>query len=919
MADLWYDYQQVNGKTSQHAIKNNAKLFIKRFANATSESGDAHTFWDDFFKIFGLHRMDIVEYEWNLKKLDSENNKQPNRIDVFWPKVLLVEHKSAGKDLDKADEQAMKYYNRLDPMIRPKYVISCDFVWFHFQKIDDDKKHVFRLVDLVENLSFFEFMRDEVEGGDSKIEEEVSKKAAELIDEIYKRLEKEKYDEELISKFLTRIAYCMFAEDAGIFENKLFYNYINKRTMKDGTDLCSKLNDIFYVLNKPKADRKSNIPKELDKFPHINGKLFKEDLDKIYCNEKMRDAVLKAAKSDWSYVSPSIFGSLFEGILNKDTRRGSGSHYTSSENVSKVINPLFLDDLWSEYYKIRNGKYTEKVRINRFKEFQEKLASLTFFDPACGSGSFLVIAYRELRRLEFKVIKRIQREKVIQDSTILSKVNVNQFYGIELEPFPAHITQTALWMVDHLENMKLSYRYDGNHIRIPLTTKSRIYEGDALEVDWNKVIPNTKCDYILGNPPFKGAREMDDKIIKQMQAITKLKKTGMLDYVTAWFIKASDYATKNTRIGLVATNSITQGIQLQSFWNIISKKKKMKIIFAYQPFKWESDTKGKAQVTVVILGLSKKTTEKKQLFIKEGDHFVGKIISEIPPSLKLEHSSVIIERVSRPLNGLPKTIKGNATTDNGNYTFTDKEKNNFVANEPKSIQYFRPLIDAKGFLRNKKGWILMAFEIPSGELQKMPLVKKRVAKVKEYRKNSPKETTRKRAEEPRNFERPIIPTEEYLVIPVVSSEKRMYLPIEFHKPPTIASASTIILKNPTMAIFGLLSSRMHMIWTKRAAGRLETRVRYSNLVYNTFPVPKDYETIKAYAQKIIDARNDGHGSTLADLYDSIGMPKELRKAHENLDKKLESLYPGGPFKTDEERLRCLEELYEKMKKSDCCG
>ena len=728
---------------------------------------------------------------------------------------------------------------------------------------------------------------------------------------LHNELVASKYPESDVGQFLTRLAYCFFAEDTGIFNNKQFLNYIIKNS-NDCAVLGSKLDDLFMTLNKPKEERQRSMDAELYEFPYLNGQMFEDRIETAHFTSQMRNMLIKAARFDWSFVSPVIFGSLFESVISSKARRMSGSHYTSETNVLKVINPLFMNKLWEEFDKIKNGR--PNTVLKNLKQFQIKLSKLKFLDPACGSGSFLIVTYQEIRRLELEVIKELHKEQTLHDSTILSKIDVNQFYGIEKNRLPVRITESALWMVDHLMNRELEEVYEGRHIRIPLKKHPNIYCKDALEIDWKRVLDPKKCSYIFGNPLFGGIREISHKQNKQLAHIANIDGgAGMLDYVAAWFIKAVEYAAEHTAIGFVATNSITQGVQVEQLWPIIFKKK-FKIVFAYQTFKWGSELKDNANVTVVIIGLSKNHKGKKTLYRVNGDSVCPTSAINIDPYLQPYKSKMlVVSKATKPLNGLPQLLKGMAITDDNNYVFDENSKQKFIENEPSSEPYFRPYITARGLLHSQDLWVLLVFNISPNELQKMPGVKKLVENVREFRKRSRKENTRRLAENPKQFERPIIPLSDFLVIPVVQSSKREYMPIDYLHNPYIASAANIICESPTFEQFALLSSHMHMVWFKRVGGRLKEDLRYSNLVYNTFPVPNNYMRLKSLGEEILNVRRKYKTtSTLADLYDRDSMPSDLKNAHLKLDRITEKLYRKTKFVDDDERIEHLSKLYDEL-------
>ena len=623
----------------------------------------------------------------------------------------------------------------------------------------------------------------------------------------------------------------------------------------------------------------------------------------------MRQLLIDAGNYDWSKVSPVIFGNLFQTVMDQDARREMGAHYTSEENILKVIRPLFLDKLNEEFDEIDKVKDDSKKDL--FIEFQNKLSGLKFLDPACGSGNFLVIAYREIRRLEHRIIMKIHGYggKRI-DTDELSKIDVDQFFGIEMIEFSAKIAETSLWMMDHLMNMELSKRYGLAFRRIPIKKKPNIICRDALEFDWNELISSKSCSYIYGNPPFSGARQMT---LEQKIQTVEITKSKNLDYVSNWFVKACEYAHVNAQIAFVSTNSITQGEQVKLLWSNILKDD-LEISFAYQSFKWDSEAKNKAGVTVVIVGLSRNFDGRKRLFHYNG----GKIIEERPKyiSAYLRGSNIdwtSVTQVSKPINGLPIIRMGSNPVDGGNFIFNEIEKDEFLKKEPDAAKYLHPYYSGKDFLHDNKRYVLALQNIKPDQLKKLSNIMKRVEAVRDFRLQNKSETTKKYAETPTEYYQTNIPQKPYLTIPQVSSENRKYVPMAFMKPPAITSIQLYHIENASIALFGLLESKMHMLWLNSFSGKLETRLRYSaNRVYNTFPVPEDYSSTEPFAQKILDIRETHTNSTLADLYHPTTMPPDLLKAHQKLDKAVEKLYRDEPFNSDEERLEYLLEEYRKM-------
>jgi hypothetical protein len=902
---------------STNEIRARASNFAKKFKDTTNENKETQTFWNEFFEIFGISRFSVAEYEKQVSKL----NGNTGRIDLFWPKVLLIEHKTKGRDLEKAMEQADEYFLQLEEKLRPRYQLACDFqTWYLIDRGESSKirEYNFKLSELPDKIECFNFMRGLAQEKNHD-EDPVNIKASELMGKIYDHLKKNRYPEHEMEFLLTRLTYCLFADDTGIFEPPhLLYKYIKNRTSEDGADLGGKLIQLFQVLNKPQDSRQTNLDEDLAKFPYVNGSLFKDNVSTPQFDSKMRNLLIEASDFDWSKISPAIFGSLFQSVMNSEERRQGGSHYTSEENIMKVIRPLFLDDLNNEFETIRNRK--DNHRKGELERFQTKLSRLKFLDPACGAGNFLIIAYREIRRLELRVIQEIYDKKVqLLEVSILSKIDVNLFYGIEINEFSARIAETALWMMDHLMNRELGEHYGkwGAFTRIPLVNHPNIVNADALEIDWNEIILSPECSYILGNPPFGSPSRINIKKNKQIKNIISIYGGfgNTLDYVTAWFFKAGEYIDKKTSIGFVATNSITQGEQVGQLEDILFKNLGLHINFAHKQFKWTSEARGKAHVTVIILGLSKIDKKEKRLFYEKNKISLEespKIIS--PYLIGMSKQLPVVKKISKPINNLPSMVTGSKPVDGGNYIFSKDEKKEFLEIEPNANLFFKPFVGAKELLNGNIRSILALQQIKPNELKKLPEVVKRVNAVKIHRLKSSKKATRQLSDTPTLYEYGFIPKSPFLLIPETSSEKREYVPVAYMKPPVIPSNKIMIIPNAGIELFGLLSSKMHMIWMDLVGGKLGTSFSYSSgMVYNTFPIPDDIlDDLKSFAQKILDIRENYKKSTLSDLYDPIMMPPDLKKAHLRLDRAVEKLYQKKPFESDQERLEFLLSKYKEM-------
>jgi hypothetical protein len=626
----------------------------------------------------------------------------------------------------------------------------------------------------------------------------------------------------------------------------------------------------------------------------------------------MRDALLAACALDWSRISPAIFGSLFQSIMNSDARRNLGAHYTSEENILKLIKPLFLDDLWAELNKIGNHKA-------KLTAFHDKLASLNFFDPACGCGNFLVITYRELRKLELDVLKRLHSsDQQILDISAIIRIDVNQFYGIEIEEFPAQIAQVALWLTDHQMNQAISSEFGAYFARIPLKKSANIVNANALQTDWHSVCPN--ASFIIGNPPFIGAKFMSEAQRKDSALVfSGINNSGLLDFVCSWHVKSTHYmkAHPQTQTALVSTNSISQGEQVGVLWSWMLSQG-IHINFAHRTFSWTNEARGKAAVHVVIIGFASQETPNKMLFfyddIKGEPHAVP--AKNINPYL-VDAPIVLLQNRNKPICNVPEIGIGNKPIDGGHYLFTEDEKAAFLTKEPQAEPYFKRWLGADEFINGWHRYCLWLGDCPPNVLKTMPEAMKRIEAVRQVRLASKSAPTRKLATTPTRFHVENMPTSNYMVIPEVSSERRIYIPFGFLSPNILASNKLRIVPNATLYHFGNLSSMMHMVWVRYTTGRLKSDYQYSvNLVYNNFPwaepTDKQRQTIEQSAQAVLDARAQFPDASLADLYDPRTMPPDLAKAHAKLDKAVDAAYGYKGANNDGERVAFLFDLYQKM-------
>jgi hypothetical protein len=906
---------------SWNEIKSRSLAFSKEWEETESEDAEAKSFWDSFFHIFGITRKRVASFEEPVKKLGDKQGF----IDLFWKGVLLVEHKSRGKNLDKAYTQALDYFPGILERDLPKYVLVSDFARFRLYDLEENEQHEFALKDLHKNVRLFGFIAG-YQAHKVKEQDPVNIKAAERLGLLHDQMKAAGYDGHPLEHYLVRLLFCLFAEDTGIFyERQQFQDYIEQRTHEDGSDLGQHLDLLFQVLNTEDTKRLKNLDEQLKRFPYINGRLFEERLPTAGFDSAMRQSLLDCCALDWGRISPAIFGSLFQSIMDKEKRRNLGAHYTSEKNILKLIKPLFLDSLWEEFNKVKNNK-------NKLFEFHKKLPTLTFLDPACGCGNFLVIAYRELRLLELDVL-RASRDNKQQTLDVheLIYLNVDQFYGIEIEEFPAQIAQVAMWLMDHQMNQLVSEEFGSYFVRIPLRSSATIVHGNALRIDWNDVIDAERLSYIMGNPPFVGAKFMDDKQREDVALVFgNIKNAGLLDFVAAWYVKAAKMM-KDSSIcsAFVSTNSITQGEQVGVLWSWMLAQG-IKIFFAHRTFQWNNEARGKAAVHCVIVGFSAADISPKRLFeyedIKGEPHLIP--AKNINPYL-VDAADIVLSNRNTPICNVPEIGIGNKPIDGGYYLFTEEEKLTFLQKEPEAKQYFRRWVGSDEFLNGHGRYCLWLGNCSPNELKKLPECLARVEKVKLFRlgqignskgikkEKLPPESTQKLAGMPTRFHVENMPSGNYLVIPEVSSERRYYIPIGFEQPDTLCSNLVKIIPDATLYHFAIVSSVMHNSWVRVVCGRLKSDYRYSNnIVYNNFPWPespteKQKAEIEKCAQAVLDARLEFPDSSLADLYNPLTMPPVLLKAHHALDKAVDAAYGKKDFKAEAERVAYLFALYQK--------
>jgi type I restriction-modification system DNA methylase subunit len=733
---------------SWNEIRARAGSFATAWKDRGYEKGDTGPFYHQFFEVFGQRARDVnIYFEKRVKLVSTAQGF----IDLFWPGKLLVEQKSQGLSLSKARAQATDYYLALKEHERPRYILLSDFQTFELLDLDTGAEHKFGLAELAENVRHFGFMAG-YQLEQYKDQPEVNMDAATLMGNLHERLEESGYTGTDLERLLVRLMFCLFADDTAIFTPDSFLNYIETQTSVDGRDLGSTLVHLFEILDTAEDKRQKNLDEDLNRFPHVNGKLFAGSIRTPSFDAPMREALLQCCRFNWNKVSPALFGSLFQMVMLPAEQRKGGAHYTSERNILKTIHPLFLDGLREEFHKIRDSKATQ--RNSQLEKFQTKLGSLNFFDPACGCGNFLILAYRELRLLELQVLEALHpNRQLVLDVRELSKVDVDQFYGIEIEEFPAHIAEAAMWLTDHQMNMRLSESFGQALVRLPLKKSANITHGNALTVDWKTVIAPEKLSYMLGNPPFVGKHLMSDAQDAELTVVFRdVKGHGVLDYVTAWFWKAAQFIQgTEIEVAFVSTNSITQGEQVAVLWQPMLAKQGIRIQFAHRTFKWTIDEKKAkgmniAAVYCVIIGFAAHEASAPVLFDYEKPtaepHRI--LAKNVNPYL-VDAANTVMGKRGKPLCDVPAMTKGSQPTDDGNLLFTDDEKVAFLLNEPQAAPLIRPMLSAREYMNGELRWCLWLKDADPSLLRKCPLVLERIEKVRSFRLASKKAPTREAA------------------------------------------------------------------------------------------------------------------------------------------------------------------------------
>jgi len=933
---MCYDLENITRKDfimNDTEQRKAAVEFVKLWKNKGDEKQHTQQFWSDLLhRVYGITGFsDRVEFEKRVPLLHT------SFIDVYIPEThVIIEQKSMDIDLLKSKrqsdgaelnpfEQARRYGGRLPFSERPRWIVTCNFQRFMIYDMNEvrpeEKPIEILLEELPEKYHLLSFLIDPTVKRIT-VEQQLSFKAGELVGKLYDMilpLYKDSTTEftlQSLNKLCVRIVFCLYAEDAMLFGSKgsEFHDYL-----ESDSNTRRALIQLFKILDQPEAERDQYTEPVLMAFPYVNGGLFSGDIEIPIISEDVRNLILvdMSENLDWSKISPTIFGAVFESTLNPETRRSGGMHYTSIKDIHKVIDPLFLDDLETEFEKILTDRLSGPKRKIALENFHNRLANLHFLDPACGSGNFLTETYLSIRRLENKLIEQQQHGLMVFEFANPVKVSISQFAGIECNDFAVTVARTALWIAESQMIKETEAIVNQGIDFFPLKTDAKIVEGNALSMDWNTVVSKYTLTYIMGNPPFVGKKYQS---VSQKQDLINVfgeqfKGVGSLDYVTGWFKKSIDFIQgTNIRVALVATNSICQGELVSLLWKELLNNG-INILFAYRNFQWNNEAKqGMARVHCVIIGFSMKyyNLKEKYIFTENGDKIIA---NNINPYL-IDSDNIFIDSRSTPICKVKSMTDGNVPIDGNWLKLEPEEYSDFVSNEPQSLKWIKKLVGSEEFINNKERYVLWLVDCPPNELRNMPMVMERVNKVREFRLQSKRPGTLKLAKTPAVYEDKRNP-DYALIIPRISSEKRFYIPMGFIDKNTIALNAVLMLPNADMYDFGILTSIVHMAWMRTVAGRLETRYRYSkNVVYNNFPWPNptdlQIDKIKATAQNILNVRLKYNQATLADLYDPSSMPFDLLKAHEDNDKAVLTAYGFKKNITEEEIVTALFRMYEDL-------
>lgn len=897
------------------AIRARAQAFAHSWEGESSEQQGKVTFWDEFFTIFGLYRRQYATHEFMLK--------DRRRVDLFWAKVLLVEHKGKGL-IAGAFPQALSYIPQVPRSDRPNNIVTCDFLDFFIYDRQGDE-YVYRtkipLAELTARVEEFEFML-----GHKRVHftplDELNFKVAERLGSVFDLLQADHYVAPDLFDFMIRVVFCMFADHTGIFERGSFAMFL-KDAQDNNRNIGGELNNLFAILDTEVSTRSRHTPEYLRNFPWVNGGLFERQLRPAPVTSEICNIIVEVANAEWRRVSPAIFGALFQCVMDKEKRANLGEHYTSETNILRTLRPLFLDSLHDEYLTITNRAGPQ--RSNLLRQFREKLASIEILDPACGCGNFLVVAYRELRMLDIAAAKELQTTafgmQQILDTAHVGGCSIGSLHGIEIEGFPCRVAEVALWMIDHLMNVRASEELGRYYIRLPLDVTADIRQANALRVEWREAAAGTvhrPYSYIVGNPPFLGASRQSKSQKSDLKAVFgDHKGIGDIDYVTAWFVKAAKVIKGTaTRVALVATSSISQGEQVAILWSAVKKEADIQISFAYKSFKWSNEAPNVAQVHVVIVGFQDAAAVTPVIY-EAGSQDRKKSVPSISPYIT-GHGFILVQKRSRPIANVPRMAMGNKPTDDGNLILSEAQKDALTSELTAaglSTDVIRPFVGTTEFLTGQKRWCLWFAGVNHRPYLANKTIARRIGLVREFREASTAADTISAATTPHLFFRIPQPSGECMIFPETTSENRDYVPVGCIANGTILSNLVFFIPETNMYIFGMLSSHFHQLWLRLVGGRLENRVRYSSRnVYNTFPFPDIISNtavsrVEELARDLIQEQK-ADGSSFESMYDPRLMSDTLRRIHKDLDKVVEGCFRSKIFHDDEERIDFLFDAYK---------
>ena len=898
-------------------IRANAAAFVHEWAGESYERGESQSFWTELFAVYGIRRRKVAQYESRAKKADGG----AGFIDVFWPGMLIAEQKSLGKDLAAAEDQALTYLANVPDAEQPRYVITCDFETLRLRDLDapagEEAVVEFPLEQLPVEAERFGFIAgyQKREFGSAE-QAAASVKAAQLMADLYVELEGSGYDEHEASVFLVRTLFALFADDSGLWERDLFLEFIQTRTAEDGSDLGAQLTALFQVLNRPVNKRMAGTDELMLRFPYVNGSVFGESISIPYFNASMRQKLIEACLFNWGSISPAIFGSLFQAVKSKEARRELGEHYTTEENILKLIGPLFLDELRAEFVR----SIHDRAALGRL---HERLGQLRFLDPACGCGNFLIVAYRELRALELEILVRRQElsKKRSQTALVLDedetvKVRMPHFHGIELEEWPATIARTAMFLVNHQANQDMSLKIGISPEQLPLSESAHIVVGNALELDWNAVLPASEDVRVMGNPPFIGARLMTAEQKAETNALWPRGKAGLLDYCAGWYAKAAAYLadTEQASFAFVTTNSITQGQQVAALFSALLEDG-WTVLFAHRTFTWTSEAANAAAVHCVIVGMGKERRSSRPLFSYRAGARTPEMqpVSRINPYL-VEGPDVFVQPRSKPLStDLPGAVFGSMANDGGNLLL-DTEGHATALADARASKYVRRFVGARELIHDLDRWCLWLVDVDADDVARSPFLRERIERNREYRAASKRAATRKLAATPHLFGERRDPSQAYLCIPRHVSENRAFFTAARFDPEVIAGDANFVVPDEDGLAFAVISSSAFIAWQRMVGGQIKSDLRFSNtLVWNTLPLPELSETDRSKlitaGEGVLEARALHPERSLAQHYNPLAMDPALVKAHAGLDRVMDGLLSLPAGATEKDRQTRLMELY----------